>query len=385
MPALFGMSVSREELARLTGAAAQTFGVRLTTLGDGVERGVRVLEFDTGGGLRFSVLLDRGMDIGEVHMGAAQIGWRSPAGFRAPWLHDVEGEGGLGFLRSFGGFMNTCGLDHVMGPADEDAAHYNHPARPSVRHTLHGRVCYTPARLCGYGAAWLGDACVLWAEGEVRQAALFAENLLLRRRIEARVGSSTIVVRDEVINEGFHPTPHMLLYHINLGWPLLAPGAEFRAPIAHSLRASGGDAPHGYRVQAGPQFRSRETVYEHDIIAGPSGDALAALINRNCDLGGSRGLALAIEYQKQNLPLLLQWQHLQEGAYVMGIEPSTVRPGTREDHAARNEIVWLKRGERRTYELRLTALSGADDVDALVRQIESIGSQPDERAIPRAS
>ena len=383
MPTLFGTTFSREDLARLTGDAAQTLGVRLTMFADGAERGLRVLEFNTGGGLRFNVVLDRGMDVGEVHMGSAQIGWRSPAGFRAPWLHDAEGEGGLGFLRSFSGFMNTCGLDHVMGPTEEDAAHYNHPGRRSVRHALHGRICYTPARIVGYGASWDGDECVLWAEGEVRQAAVFAENLLLRRRIETQVGSSTIVVRDEVVNEGFHPTPHMLLYHINLGWPLLAPGAEFRAPIARSVRA-GGNAPFGYRVQSGPQSRCREVVYEHDVVAAPSGWALAALINRNYNGARDPGLAFAIEYRQDNLPILLQWQNLQEGAYVMGIEPSTVRVGTRAEHAARGEIVWLERGEKRAYELRFTALSGASDINALERRIEAMGAQPDEDAVAAA-
>ena len=35
------------------------------TLGDGVERGIRLLEFRTGTGLRFTVLVDRALDIAD--------------------------------------------------------------------------------------------------------------------------------------------------------------------------------------------------------------------------------------------------------------------------------------------------------------------------------
>lgn len=51
----------------------------------------------------------------------------------------------------------------------------------------------------GYGHRWDGDECVLYAEGEVEQAAMFGEQLTLRRRIEATVDGNQIRVRDEVL------------------------------------------------------------------------------------------------------------------------------------------------------------------------------------------
>ncbi|MBN9024806.1 MAG: DUF4432 domain-containing protein, partial [Rhizobiales bacterium] len=61
MVQLFGRTFSRRELAEHSGMLSQFAGVRLTTLGDGVERGIRMLEFRTGAGLRFTVLVDRAM------------------------------------------------------------------------------------------------------------------------------------------------------------------------------------------------------------------------------------------------------------------------------------------------------------------------------------
>ena len=137
MPALFGRALSRRDLAAQAGSLSAFGGVRLLTLEDGPERGVRMMEFRTGSGLRFTVALDRAMDIVEVEHKGHSLGWHSPAGLRHPGLHEVEGEGGLGFARSFTGFLVTCGLDHILGPEEVPADTYNYPGKRSVRHVLH--------------------------------------------------------------------------------------------------------------------------------------------------------------------------------------------------------------------------------------------------------
>ena len=192
MPNLYEQSLSRQEIAAWAGSLSQFAGVRLVTLGDGVERGVRMLEFRTGSGLRFSVLIDRAMDIAEVEHKGRAIGWHSPTGFRHPGLHNAEDEGGFAWARSFSGFLVTCGLDHILGPEEVSVESYNYPGRTTATHGLHGRISTIPARLTGYGERWDGDRCTLWAEGVVVQATVFGENLHLHRRIEADLGSDEI-------------------------------------------------------------------------------------------------------------------------------------------------------------------------------------------------
>src|SRR6185312_12004687 len=101
--------------------------VRSTVLADGLERGIRCLEFRTGTGFRFSVLVDRAMDVSEAEFKGAPIGWNSPSGFRHPGLHENADEDGFGWLRSFSGLLVTCGLDHTLAIAKESAAHFNYP------------------------------------------------------------------------------------------------------------------------------------------------------------------------------------------------------------------------------------------------------------------
>ena len=106
------------------------------------------------------------------------------------------------------------------GPGEDTAEHFHQPhIRATVPYGLHGRVGGLPARLVGYGERWDGDECALWGEGEVLQSAVFGEQLVLRRRIEARVGESRFTIHDEVENIGHSLISHMLLYHCNAGYP----------------------------------------------------------------------------------------------------------------------------------------------------------------------
>ena len=176
-------------------------------LSDGLERGIRMLEFRTGTGLRFTVLIDRAMDICEVEFKGQSIGWHGPSGLRHPGLHEHASEGGFSWGRSFTGFLMTCGLDHIGGPEVVPADTYNYPGILTKRHGLHGRVSTIPGKLTGYGERWEGDRCILWAEGDLRQAATFGEQLTLRRRIEVDLGGNEIRLSDQVANTVSCPRP----------------------------------------------------------------------------------------------------------------------------------------------------------------------------------
>lgn len=371
MPTLHGLQVGRAELARRTGAADQMFGVSLLEHVDGPERGVRVLQFRTGSGFAFEVFVDRGMDIGTASLHAIPLGFRSPTGFRNPALVDPDAEDGLGWLRGFTGLVNTCGLDHIMGPEEESAEHYGYPYRKRVRHGLHGRAAYTPARLVGYGVRWEGERGTLWAEGEIRQATMFGENLLLRRRIEAEIGGSTVVQRDSVTNEGFRSTPHALLYHVNVAWPVVDDTARIIAPIRNTpfTAHDPGVTAIGAIEQAGPQSEFMEQVYEHEIAAGPDGLGFAAMVNPGFALpGGGKGLGFLVEWELASMPAFYEWQNLQEGYYVVGLEPGTAHAGSRAERRARGEIVMLGHGESRSYRLQLTPFAGAEATATLDRR-----------------
>src|SRR2546430_3426491 len=139
--------LDRTSLGRLAGDLSALGGVRSVVLDNGVERGVRALEFRTGSGLAFDVLVDRAMDIGPAEHGGRSFGWRSATGFRHPALHEYRDEDGLAWLRSFSGLVVTAGLDHTPFTAQGDASQYRYPFRKTAWNGFHARNAHIPARL----------------------------------------------------------------------------------------------------------------------------------------------------------------------------------------------------------------------------------------------
>ncbi|MBI1777443.1 MAG: aldose 1-epimerase family protein [Proteobacteria bacterium] len=375
MPTLFGKTLARADIRRLLGRPDRAAGVRLCRFEDGPERGVRFLEFRTGSGLDFTVLVDRGMDVGDLGYRGIPIGWQSQTGFRAPWLTDSESEGGLGIHRAFSGFLVTCGFDHIRR-AERVPAPAGSPLGETAFYPLHGRGTLTPARLIGYGADWREDELVLWAEGEVRQAFLLGETLVLRRRIETSAGSNRIRIADTLANEGFAATPHMLLYHFNVGWPVLDEGARLAAPIRETVWANLAPSERraSCRTQSGPIADFRPQLYLHRVIADAEGRVPVGLVNDRL------GLGLGLEYDHRLLPWLQQWQCLTEGVYVLGIEPCTNRLASRAELLNDGEIRHLAAGEDVRYATTIEVLAGQPAIAGFDRRIAALKPPPaDER------
>jgi hypothetical protein len=377
MPELFGASYRRADLLRRIGRLEQVAGVRLVTLGDGQGRGVRVLEFRTGTGFAFDVLVDRGFDVGRCELGGRPLSWLSGAGVVAPWYYEPDD---WGWFRAWGGGMVvTCGLDHTLVPGEDTAEHFNQPhIRKTVRYGLHGRVGGLPARLSGYGERWDGDECVLWAEGEVVQSAVFGEQLALHRRIEAKVGESCFVLRDRVTNAGHTPASHMFLYHCNVGFPVVDEGAELLVP-SRATTTGYGVAVEGYQTMSAPVQGATEACFEHQLIAEPGGTVPVALVNRAQALGAYQVFRIS------QLPHHTVWRMMGEGTYALALEPSTNRDAGRQDARERGELQWLEPGAERRYVLEIGALPGAaaiSEFEARVSRLSAPGEAGRQEKVP---
>jgi Domain of unknown function (DUF4432) len=376
MVQLYGKYYSRRDLARRAGLFSQFAGVQLSTLADGVERGVRCLEFRTGTGFMFKALVDRAFDVAHCEYRGAAIGWHSPTGFRHPGLHENNDEGGLSWLRSFSGLNVTCGLDHILFMDDDPAGHYHYEHRKTVSSSIHGRIANSPGQLIGYGETWDGDECTLWCEGLIRQSVVFGEDLHLIRRIEAKVGESAFTLKDRVVNHGFYRTPHMFLYHINISHPVLDSGACYLAPIRHTIWAAHAQDLRkqgvGHRNLPEPQSNFHEQVFEHAMAADSNGQVPVAVVNPDFDRG--RGIGFLVEVNQREFPHMFEWQNFQEGQYAIGIEPSTNhvlgKPFARE----RDELIWLEHGEERRYTTRFQVLEDRDQIAAAEARISAICS-----------
>jgi hypothetical protein len=93
------------------------------------------------------------------------------------------------------------------------------------------------------------------------------------------------------------------------------------------------------------------------------------VINRELGVG----IGLAITFNIEMLPNLVQWKMPGQGTYVMGIEPANCLVEGRPAERERGTLVELEPGERRTYDLRFETYWGPDAIDDLVDQIGALG------------
>jgi hypothetical protein len=341
MVSLYDRDWSREEILQRVGHMDQVAGIKMVEATDGMERGSRMLQVWTGSGLYFRVMADRALDVSTCRYKGVPLAWASPVGEVHPAHYEPEG---LGWLRSFpGGLLATCGLDQFGAPSADSGEEFG----------LHGRVGNLSARSVGYRTYWVEDEYKLEITGEIRQTRVFGENLVLRRRISTRLGSNKIRIEDVVLNEGFVPQPHMILYHFNLGFPLVSEDSRLHLETEQTVPRDE-DAKAGladWRDFQPPTAGYREQVFRHVPVANPEGKARVELENP------SLGLGLRWTYDKTSLPHLFQWKMMGEGTYVLGIEPAN-SSGIKGRAAARQsgDLPRLAPGESRSYTLEVEVI-----------------------------
>jgi len=340
MSHLYNHPWTRQELLSYTGDISQLGGVRMVTLADGPERGVRAAELYTAAGFRCTVYLDRGMDIGPAEYKGVPLAWISPNGPVAPAFYEPTG---FGWLRTFhGGLLTTCGLTQVGVPAEDNGEQLG----------LHGRISHIPARQICQGDTWDGDNYGFWVEGRMREVSVFGHDLQLTRRITARLDEPCLTIEDQVTNLGAATAPHMILYHVNLGFPLLQAASRLVAPseevIPRDEAAVPGLDDHARFQSPTPGYA--EQVFFHRLAAGSDGFVNVVLVNDALKLG------LQLRYRQRELSEFTQWKQMGWGTYALGIEPGNCRPEGRVAARQRGALVQIAPGEQHNYHLELKVI-----------------------------
>lgn len=346
----------KREMLRYVGDLSQISGIKSYILTDGKASGVRAFDVRNGSGLEFTVLADRCLDISALSFRGTNCSYISKTGIVAPQYYD---ERGIGFLRSFfAGFLTTCGLRNVGSPCDVNGEAFS----------LHGRISNTPAEEISATTEWIDGVPVLTISGKMREATLFGENLTLSRKIICKFAENKIIIQNAVENPGFRKEALMLLFHINLGYPLLDEDAFLVTPtgelIPRDEEAEKGET--SYHLCQTPTPDYSEQVFYHNLKADTNGNTCVALINKKLELG------VAVRFNKKQLFNFTQWKQMGEGEYVMGLEPCNCYVGGRVDPRNNKILEYIEPGEIRNFDITIELLNGIGEIGSVVKNINEL-------------
>jgi hypothetical protein len=353
MAVLYGKRYTRQELLSRVGSISQIAGIKKVRLADGKEDGVEAYNIRNGSGLNFTVVASRALDISMADWCGRSLSWLSPTGEVSPQYYE---EPGIEWLRSFyGGLLTTCGLTQVGAPNVDQGKPLG----------LHGRISNIPAQKVCYGGEWQGDDYIMWVQGEIRQVAVFGENLVLTRRISTWLGNNRIQIEDTIENGGYETTPHMILYHINGGFPVVDEGSTFISPTLSIESRDVEVSTENFNIFELPTPGFTERVYYHDMASDKDNIVIAALVNRNIP----GGFGFYVEYSKLELPYFTEWKMNGPGNYVVGMEPGNCHVQGRANERERGTLIHLEPGEKRSYKVEIGVLTSEEDINRLENRI----------------
>lgn len=335
---------------------AQLGGIETAVIDNGAGRGTRFAWVNTGTGLRYKVVIDRGMDIADAFFNQHSICWLSHTGITGPQPFSNKG---IGWLRTFGGgLLTTCGLDHTGGPESDSFGERG----------LHGPISNTAAELESIlQPDPINGKMDMSITARLMQTQIFGPRLELRRTISGTLGEPSIHIKDVVTNRGNTAAPNMMLYHLNFGWPLVDEGTDIIWQGQWQPRDNNARI-----FREGNDFRkcplpvddhkgSGEEAAFIDITPDSAGFCVCGLYNPRLTL------AVRLKFKKEELPWLTNWQHWGTDEYVTGLEPGTNPPIGQARARELSQLTLLEPGEKKTYHLQIEVLNDEAVINAFLK------------------
>ncbi len=312
-------------MEKYIGHPNQVYGVEEMRLVGGRGDGMRMLYVRNAAGLSFMISADRAADIVRLSVKGDNYAYTSPCGFVSPAYYDKNA-----FLSSFtAGFCTTCGLSAVGTPCVDDGEET----------VLHGTVSNIPCENI-YHFIENGEIHI---RATVRDASLFGRKLLLHREYVCPIDKNEIRMTDTIENIGGTDAPLEVLYHCNMGYPLLDEGAKLTIPH-HGVRARNEHAETGLATAAviePPQRGYTEMCFYYEM----SGKPTVTLMNEKL------GRGVSITYDTAELPFFTEWKMMGEGEYVLGLEPGNCLPDGRAAQREMGRLEILSPGAEKTHHL----------------------------------
>ena len=315
------------------GHDSQLYGIEEHRLVGGKGDGMRIFQVTNGKGMEMTVLPDRCCDISRLHLNGINLSYISPCGHVAPAYYDMQG---AGWLASFtAGFLTTCGLQSVGEACVDDGEQC----------PLHGSIANQPAEQ----ACWYEEEHELVIRGVVKDEVCLGRKLRLTREIRVSLDANTFSIRDTVENTGHRTEPFELLYHMNMGYPLLDEDSIVEIPSREVIARNDHAAEdiENWMHMEKPQAGYTERCYFHKF----DGQGKASIYQPKLHVG------LEISYDTENLDNFVEWKMMGVRDYVLGLECANCNPDGRDVTRKQGMLKFLEPGQKITTQVNVVLRS----------------------------
>lgn len=312
------------------GHDTQAWGVEEHRLVGGKGDGMRLFEVNNGKGLELTISPDRAGDITRLRYKGINMNFMSPCGYVAPAYYDRTE---ANWLKSFtAGFLTTCGLETVGSPSVDEGELF----------PLHGSIANIPCDR----AYWTEEADKLVIHTMAKNEVIFARKLRLERKISVSTAENEFEICDTITNTGDTQEPMMILYHINLGYPLLDEDSVITISSSQVVPRddhAAEDVANWMHMQK-PTPGYVERCYFHKF---PDNNGIASIYQPKLDT------KLSILFDAKELDGFTQWKMMGVRDYVLGLEPGNCYPDGRKAMRESGMLKFLQPGESKTYSVKI--------------------------------
>jgi len=350
--------MEKKQLFQHVGSMQQMAYTRCGTISEGRANDTRVVHVKNGE-MQFLVMADKSLDIASLEYRGLNLNFLSKPGLNGRNPFDTHGDEALRSI--MGGLFFTCGLENICAPCETAGKEY----------PMHGRMRTTPAEHVCADAFWQDGEYILKVSGEMREAELFGENMVLRRTITSAFDSGKICITDKVENQSCREETMMLMYHCNFGYPFLEGGCRLILPTAKVTPRESWSGEHmdRWNVMDDPADSEPEYVFIHELAADAEGSTFAAIVNDRL------GLGVKISFNKKQMPYFMEWKSIASGDYVIGLEPSNSSVYGRKYHEEQKTLRTLEPYGTETVEWSFTILKDADAIKTAEEDCQTLLSK----------
>lgn len=308
------------------GHETQVRGIEEHRLIGGKGDGMRLYEINNGKGLMFTVTPDRNGDIMRLRYKGINLGFMSPCGYVAPAFYDKTGNN---WLRSFtAGFLTTCGLENVGSPNTDEGETL----------PLHGTLANLPCER----AYWTEEEDKFIIHTLTRDEVIFGRKFQFLRELVISTEENMFEIHDTIINTSDQVQPMEILYHFNMGYPLLDEDSIITIPSKEVVPRddhAASDIENWMHMQK-PTVGYQERCYFHKF-ADENGKA--SIYQPKLNVG------VEFSFDASELDGFTEWKMMGVRDYALGLECANCYPDGRKSMRESGMLKFLQPGEKKTY------------------------------------